>query len=115
MKYEDIVQMAVTMTEMDTGVSLNTVEKQEMIDRILKRVAETNQVYNKNMKKFIRKEKTNNILLRFIGNICGSIFTFFLLKEIRADDKRHALRARMFAKISSLFEKGQDKWATYYI
>jgi hypothetical protein len=42
MKYEDIVQMAVTMTEMDTGVSLNTVEKQEMIDRILKRVAETN-------------------------------------------------------------------------
>ena len=35
MKYEDIVQMAVTMTEMDTGVSLNTVEKQEMIDRIL--------------------------------------------------------------------------------
>ena len=36
MKYEDIVQMAVTMTEMDTGVSLNTVEKQEMIDRMLK-------------------------------------------------------------------------------
>jgi hypothetical protein len=29
------------MTEMDTGVSLNTVEKQEMIDRILKKVSET--------------------------------------------------------------------------
>jgi len=41
MKYEDIVQMAVTMTEMDTGVSLNTVEKQEMIDRILKKISET--------------------------------------------------------------------------
>jgi len=41
MKYEDIVQMAVTMTEMDTGISLNTVEKQEMIDRILNKVAET--------------------------------------------------------------------------
>jgi len=41
MKYEDIVQMAVTMTEMDTGVSLNTVEKQEMIDRILNKVSET--------------------------------------------------------------------------
>ena len=41
MKYKDIVQMAVTMTEMDTGVSLNTVEKQEMIDRILNKVAET--------------------------------------------------------------------------
>ena len=41
MKYEDIVQMAVTMTEMDTGVSLNTVEKQERIDRILNKVAET--------------------------------------------------------------------------
>jgi len=26
---------------MDTGVSLNTVEKQEMIDRILNKVAET--------------------------------------------------------------------------
>jgi hypothetical protein len=67
------------------------------------------------MKKLIKKQKTNNILLRFIGNICGSIFTFFLLKEIRADDKRHKLRAKMFAKICSLFEKGQDKWATYYI
>jgi len=66
------------------------------------------------MRDFIRKEKTNNILLRLIGNICGSIFTFFLLKEIRADDKRHVLRAKMFAKISSLFEKGQNKWATYY-
>jgi hypothetical protein len=40
MNYEDIVQMAVTMTEMDTGVSLNTVERQEMVDRILNRVTE---------------------------------------------------------------------------
>jgi hypothetical protein len=40
MNYEDIVQMAVTMTEMDTGVSLNTVERQEMVDRILNRVLE---------------------------------------------------------------------------
>ena len=38
MKYEDIVQMAVTMTEMDTGVSLNTVERQAMVDRILGKV-----------------------------------------------------------------------------
>ena len=30
----------------------------------------------------IEEQKTNNILLRLIGNICGSIFTFFLLKEI---------------------------------
>lgn len=40
MNYEDIVQMAITMTEMDTGVSLNTVERQEMVDRILNRVLE---------------------------------------------------------------------------
>ena len=46
MNYEDIVQMAVTMTEMDTGVSLNTVERQEMVNRILSRVAEVEQVYN---------------------------------------------------------------------
>ena len=38
MNYEDIVQMAVTMTEMDTGVSLNTVERQAMVDRILGKV-----------------------------------------------------------------------------
>lgn len=67
------------------------------------------------MRDFIRKEKTNNLVLRFIGNISGSIFTFFLLKEIRAEDKNHIVRARVFAKIYSPFGKAQNKWATYYI
>jgi hypothetical protein len=66
-------------------------------------------------KNFIRKEKTNNPILRFIGNICGSIFTFFLIKEINAEDKNHKLRAKMFAKICSPFGKAQNKWGTYYI
>jgi hypothetical protein len=38
MKYEDIVQMAVSMTEMDSGVSLDPAERQAMVDRILDRV-----------------------------------------------------------------------------
>lgn len=67
------------------------------------------------MKDFIRKEKTNNLVLRLIGNISGSIFTFFLIREIRAEDKGHVLRAKMFAKICSPFGKAQNKWATYYV
>jgi hypothetical protein len=38
MNYEDIVQMAVTMTEMDNGVSLNPAERQAMVNRILGKV-----------------------------------------------------------------------------
>ena len=71
-------------------------------------------VYTVNMIKPIKKEKTNNILLRFIGNVSGSIFTFFLLKEIRSEKKNHKLKAKVFAKIGSLFERPQNKWATYY-
>jgi hypothetical protein len=40
MKYEDIVQMAVTMTEMDNGVSLDPAERQAMVNRILGKVEE---------------------------------------------------------------------------
>jgi hypothetical protein len=38
MKYEDIVQMAVTMTEMDNGVSLDPAERQAMVNRILGKI-----------------------------------------------------------------------------
>jgi hypothetical protein len=38
MKYEDIVQMAVTMTEIDNGVSLDPAERQAMVNRILGKV-----------------------------------------------------------------------------
>jgi hypothetical protein len=38
MKYEDIVQMAVTMTEMDNGVSLDPAERQALVNRILGKV-----------------------------------------------------------------------------
>ena len=67
------------------------------------------------MRDFIRKEKTNNLVLRFIGNICGSIFTFFLIREIRAEHKNHLIRAIIFARISAPFGKAQNKWATYYV
>ena len=40
MNYEDIVQMAVTMTEMDNGVSLDPAERQAMVNRILGKVEE---------------------------------------------------------------------------
>ena len=32
---EDIVQLAITMTEMDTGMDLSALERQEMTNRIL--------------------------------------------------------------------------------
>ena len=38
MNYEDIVQMAVTMTEMDNRVSLDPAERQAMVNRILGKV-----------------------------------------------------------------------------
>lgn len=38
MNDEFIVQMAVSMTEMDSGISLNPAERQAMVSRILNRV-----------------------------------------------------------------------------
>ena len=38
MNNESIVQMAVSMTEMDSGISLDSAERQAMVDRILDRV-----------------------------------------------------------------------------
>jgi len=32
---EDIVQLAITMTEIDTGIELSALERQEMVNRIL--------------------------------------------------------------------------------
>ena len=67
------------------------------------------------MRNFIKKEKTNNLVLRLIGNVSGSIFTFFLIREIRAENKNRMVIARVFAKICNPFGKAQNKWATYYI
>lgn len=38
MNNESIVQMAVSMTEMDSGISLNPAERQAMVSRILGKV-----------------------------------------------------------------------------
>jgi hypothetical protein len=35
---EDIVQLAITMTEMDTGISLSPQERENMIKRIMEKV-----------------------------------------------------------------------------
>ena len=35
---EDIVQLAITMTEMDTGIELSAVEREDMIKRIRAKV-----------------------------------------------------------------------------
>ena len=40
---ENIIQMAITMTEVDTGISLSSVERQEMVQRIKARVEGINQ------------------------------------------------------------------------
>jgi len=35
---KNIIQMAITMTEIDNGISLDPAEKQAMVDRILSKV-----------------------------------------------------------------------------
>jgi hypothetical protein len=35
---EDIVQLAITMTEMDTGISLSPQERENMIKRIMEKI-----------------------------------------------------------------------------
>lgn len=53
-------------------------------------------------------------MLRLIGNISGSISTYFLLREIRSEDKDRPSRAKLYAKLFCLFEIPQKKWGTYY-
>jgi hypothetical protein len=40
---EDIVQLAITMTEMDTGLTLSPQERQDMVDRIVAKIEGSNQ------------------------------------------------------------------------
>jgi hypothetical protein len=40
---EDLVQLAITMTEMDTGITLSLRERQEMVKRIKAKVEGINQ------------------------------------------------------------------------
>lgn len=67
------------------------------------------------MLNFEKHIQTRNPVLRSIGNISGSISTYFLMKEIHAEDKDNNLRARVFAKLFLIFEKPQKRWGTYYI
>ena len=39
---EDIIQLAITMTEMDTGLTLSPQERQDMVDRIMAKVEDYN-------------------------------------------------------------------------
>lgn len=40
---EDLIQLAITMTEIDTGINLSPQEREEMKQRILAKVEDTNQ------------------------------------------------------------------------
>jgi hypothetical protein len=40
---ENLVQLAITMTEMDTGINLSLQERENMVKRIMARVEGTNQ------------------------------------------------------------------------
>jgi hypothetical protein len=66
------------------------------------------------MLKFEKHIQTRNPALRSIGNISGSISVYFLMKEIRSEDKKNNLRAKVFAKLFSIFERPQKRWGTYY-
>jgi hypothetical protein len=39
---EDLIQLAITMTEMDTGIELSLDEREEMVSRIKARVEDIN-------------------------------------------------------------------------
>jgi len=39
---EDIIQLAITMTEMDTGIELSAVEREDMVNRIKAKVENLN-------------------------------------------------------------------------
>jgi hypothetical protein len=39
---EDIIQLAITMTEMDTGIELSPQEREEMLLSILAKIEDTN-------------------------------------------------------------------------
>ena len=39
---EDIIHLAITMTEMDTGIELSSDEREEMVNRIKARVEDIN-------------------------------------------------------------------------
>ena len=40
---QDIIQLAITMTEMDTGIELSPQEREEMLLSILAKIEDTNQ------------------------------------------------------------------------
>ncbi len=63
---------------------------------------------------FEKHIKTRNPALRFVGNVSGSISTYFLMREIRSEDKNNNSRARLYARLYRIFEKPQNKWGTYY-
>lgn len=67
------------------------------------------------MKNITRVENTNNKVLRSIGNISGSISTYFLVREINAEDRHYVKRAKVYAKLFRIFEFPQKKWGTHYL
>lgn len=67
------------------------------------------------MLNLVKQQRTNNLILRLIGNVSGSIFAFFIIRVVKNENKGRNLRAKMFAKLCPPFSKAQDKWATYYI
>jgi len=64
--------------------------------------------------KIVKHEKTSNRVLRLIGNVSGSISTFFLLRCVRFEKKNYKYPAIIAGSLFKLFEKPQNKWGTYY-
>lgn len=66
------------------------------------------------MLNFEKHIQTRNPVLRLIGNVSGSISIYFLMREIRSEDKDRPNRSKLYAKLFHLFEIPQEKWGTYY-
>ena len=66
------------------------------------------------MLKFEKHIQTRNPLFRLIGNVSGSISVYFLMREIRSEDRDNTTRAKVYARLFLLFEIPQKKWGTYF-
>jgi hypothetical protein len=66
------------------------------------------------MLNFEKHNRTRNPVLRLVGNVSGSVSNYFLMREIRSEDKDNNSRAKLYAKLFRIFEGPQNKWGTYY-
>lgn len=65
--------------------------------------------------KFTKMERTNNPILRWIGNTAGNLSTASLMRAIYLDEEGgYHLEVWFHAKVWNLLHPVYDRWGTYY-